>query len=857
MFRATISSLLGHKLRLALTAVAIVLGVAFVTGTYVLTDTLGAFFDGVFHDANAGVDAVVRPKQDQNTNGPQQQSATLPESLVAKVRQVPGVAAADGGVGGYAQLTDKSGKAVGGKGPPTLGFSWSSNTKLSPLRLKQGGPPRAPDDVVIDAVSARKYGYHVGDNIRIFFLGPARTFRVAGIAGFGKADNLGGATIASFEQKTAERVLGVPGQVQTIGIAATPGVSNSELISRIRPIVPPGAEVVSGQTAAQQNANQIKTGIGFLSKALLFFAGIALFVGSFIVANTFAIVINQRTRELGLLRALGATGRQVMWSVMIEAGIVGLVASGAGFGVGLGLGVGLRALVQTIGGGAPLPGASLRIEPRTIIVSIVVGVAVTMISAIVPARRAARLPAIAAMRDVPQEATIPRRRTVVGSALLAGGAALLAIGLFGHNIAFRFGWLGLGAAGVFLGVSRLSPFIARPVAGVIGAPLPSVAGVAGTLARNNAGRNPARTAATAAALMVGLGLVGSVAVMGASLRTSIDSVLSSTLKADYVVQAKESFVGFGPEVLARVRTIEDRRQPVPVRPVRVAVGVRHDTWKLDGKTKSLASVDATGLDQVLDFGMVAGSESALVHEAVLVEEQEARKHHYRVGSIVPMDLPRTGVIDVPVGGIYKTDQVIGDSYVLDLGTYRRGFFDQRLTSVFIKVVPGTTNAEMKSAFAPLLEAFPNIQLRNQADFAQDIKNNVRQIVSLVNSLLALAIVIALLGIANTLALSIFERTRELGLLRAVGMTRRQVRRMVRLESVIIGVFGSLLGVAVGLLLGIAIVKSLTQYGITNLSIPGGELVVLVIVAGIAGWISAAFPARRAARVEMLSAVAFE
>ena len=849
MFRATISSLLGHKLRLALTAVAIVLGVAFVTGTYVLTDTLGAFFDSVFHDATAGVDAVVRPKQDQNANGPpSERSSMLPASLVATVRRVPGVQDADAGIAGYAQLTDKQGKAVGGKGPPTLGFSWSSNQKLSPLRLKSGRSPTGSHDIVIDAVTARKYGYKVGDPIRVFFLGPARTFRVAGIAGFGKSDNLGGATLASFEEHTAMQVLGTPGQVQTIGVAAEPGVPNSELLARIRAVIPPTAEVVSGKTQAQQNANQIKTGIGFLSTALLFFAGIALFVGSFIVANTFAIVINQRTRELGLLRALGATGRQVMWSVMTEATIVGLVASGAGFGVGLGLGVVLRALIQTIGGGAPLPGASLRIQPRTIIVSIVVGVAVTIISAIVPARRASRLPAIAAMRDVPQETSIPHRRTVIGAVLSGAGAVLLGVGLFGHEIAFRFGWLGLGAAFVFLGVSRLSPYIARPVADVVGAPLPAVAGVAGTLARNNAGRNPARTAATAAALMIGLGLVGSVAVLAASLRTSIDSVLHNTLKADYVVHAKDNFLGFSPEVLARVRRLQ---------PVRAAVGVRHDTWHLNGKSKSVASVDAAGLTELLDFGMTAGSESALAGRAVLVEEKEARKQNFHVGSVVPMTLPRTGLVNVPVGGIYKTEQVIGDTYILDLATFKRGFFDQRVTSVFIKTAPGTTDAEMKSAFAPVLQDFPNIQLQNQSQFANDVKGNVRQIVALVNSLLALAIVIALLGIANTLALSIFERTRELGLLRAVGMTRRQVRRMVRLESVIIGVFGALLGVALGLLLGIAIVKSLAQYGITNLSIPAGQLIVLVVVAGIAGWISAAFPARRAARVDMLSAVAFE
>jgi putative ABC transport system permease protein len=291
--------------------------------------------------------------------------------------------------------------------------------------------------------------------------------------------------------------------------------------------------------------------------------------------------------------------------------------------------------------------------------------------------------------------------------------------------------------------------------------------------------------------------------------------------------------------------------------VRTAVGVRHDTWRLNGKSKSLASVDAAGLSQVLNFGMVSGSEEALSGHAVLVEEKEARKQGYHVGSLVPMDLPRTGVVNVPVGGIYKTEQVIGDTYVLDLATYQRGFFDQRVTSVFIKTVPGTTETQIHSAFAPVLQEFPNIQLQNQRQYANDVKGNVRQIVALVNSLLALAIVIALLGIANTLALSIFERTHELGLLRAVGMTRRQVRRMVRLESVIIAVFGAALGVGVGLLLGIAIVKSLNTYGITKLTIPVVELIVLIAIAGVAGTVSAAFPARRAARVDMLSAVAFE
>jgi putative ABC transport system permease protein len=825
VFRATIASLLGHKLRLALTAVAIVLGVGFVTGTYVLTDTLGAFFDSVFNEATQGTDAVVRPRQPgtgRQQGPPSERTASLPTSLVPVVRRVPGVEAAEGGVGGYAQMTDKNGTAIGGKGPPTFGFSWSSNQKLSPLRLKHGRAPKGPHEVVIDAVTARKYGYSVGDSIRIYFLGPAKTFRVVGIAGFGKTDNLGGATMASFDLDTAQHVLGTPEQVQNIGVAASPGVSNQELLARIRAVLAPTAEVVSGKSAAQQSADDIKTGIGFLGTALLFFAGIALFVGSFIVANTFAIVISQRTRELGLLRALGATGRQVMTSVLIEAGIVGLAASIAGFGVGLGLGVGLRALIQTLGGGAPLPGASLRIEPRTIIVSLAVGLAVTLISAIVPARRAARLPAIAAMRDVPQDASIPRRRTVVGIALTSAGVALLAIGLFGHNLPVRFAWLGLGAVAAFLGVSRLSPLIARPVSDVLGAPLPRVAGVAGVLAKNNAGRNPARTAATAAALMVGLGLVGSVAVMAASLRTSIDAVLHDTLRADYVLQSKDNFVGFSPVVLGRVR-----RLPT----VQTVAGVRHNTWTLNGKSMSLASVDADGIETLFDFGIKTGSTSALAGQAVLVKDDEASKRNLRVGSVLPMDLPRTGVVNVSVGGIYHNERIIGDSYVLSLPTYRRGFLDERVETALIKTVPGTTAAAMKRSFDPVQQDFPNIQLQNQREFADARQGNVRQIVALVNALLALAVVIALLGIANTLALSIFERTRELGLLRAVGMTRRQMRRMVRLESVIIAVFGALLG--------------------------GVQLVLLIAVAGIAGTVSAAFPARRAARVDMLSAVAFE
>jgi putative ABC transport system permease protein len=845
VWRATIKGLLGHKLRMSLTAIAIVLGVAFVTGTYVLTDTLTAFFDGVFKEANSGTDVVVRPNATFSGPGP---SRTLPASVLQTVAAVPGVAAADGLVAGYAQLTDKNGKAIGGQGPPTLGFSWARNSRLSPLRLKTGRAPAGPDDVVIDAVTARKYHYAVGDPIKILFVGPARTLHVSGITGFGKSDNLGGATIAAFDLTTAQSVLGSPGQVSAIGVAARRGVSTKELLTRIRPLLPAGVEAVSGKTDSAESAKQINQAIGFLGTAILVFAGIALFVGSFIVANTFAIVINQRTRELGLLRAIGATGRQVMVSVLAEAAVVGTIASIIGLALGLVLGAGLRALVQTIGGGATLPGANIRLQPRTIVVSLLVGVLVTLVSAIVPARRGSRLSPVAAMRDVPEEAPTHVRRSAVAAAIAVAGIAMFGTGLFAHGIPLRWLVIAAGALLTFVGLARLSPLAARPVARVLGAPLSRVAGLAGVLARENAGRNPRRTASTAAALMIGLGLVGAVAIMAASLRASLDKAIRSTLQADYVVGSGMQEIGFTADVATRIRALPA---------VRSAVGVRRETWRLHGKTMALTSVDAAGVDDVLDLGLLSGSTAGLASQGVLVHRDEAARRHLALGDRIPMVFPATGVVSVPVAGIYRNSQVIGGGYILSLSVFRAGYRDDRVSTVFVKARPGTSDAAFKQSFASVQSVFPNLRLQDQAGFRRAQQDNVRTIVTIINALLALAIVIALLGIANTLALSIFERTRELGLLRAVGMSRRQVRRMIRWESVLIAVFGALLGVGIGLAFGVAVVKSLASNGLTDLRVPAGQLALLVVLAGLAGTVSAAFPARRAARLDILGAIAFE
>ncbi|HUQ40145.1 MAG TPA: ABC transporter permease [Acidimicrobiales bacterium] len=849
MWRATVKGLIAHKLRLALTALSVVLGVSFVTGTYVLTDTLGAFFDGAFAEATAGTDVLVQSAAGTDDDTPDALEP-VDESVLTTVQGVDGVRVAEGMVGGFAQMVGRDGKPIGGQGPPTLGFSWGPTTELYPLTIHAGTKPDAPGEVAIDAATARKQHFGVGDRIKILFTGPAEEFTVSAIVGFGKSDNLGGATIAAFTLADAQRVVGQRGKYDQIGIVADDGASVDALVQRLEGALPDDIEARRGEEVAADEADQIKGQINFLGTALRFFAGIALFVGAFIIANTFSIIVAQRTKELALLRALGASGRQVLGSVLGEALAIGVAASIAGIGLGLLVGAGLRALFQTIAGGGNLPGASILLLPRTVVVGLVVGTGTTLVSAIAPARRASRLSPVAAMREdwsTAGEAGLSVLRLVGVAVALAAGGALLGRGLFGSDVALRFAIIGAGALLVFVGVALGSALVTRPLTGVIGAPMARIGGVAGRLARQNAARNPKRTAATAAALMVGLGMVSAITVMGSSIKTSLNKVIDEAFSADLTVTPKGNQEGvFSPEVAERVRKVEGVDQ---------VVSLRFGTFQAEGRRRFLISPSERGLASVLDLDVQQGSVDALADGGVLLHEDIAGKRGLGVGDTLRMDLP-TGPIDVNVDGIFRDRRVLDTSYLLSRRDYERGFTEQNDGVLLVDVAEGREVAAAGRQITKGLEDdFPNVQVRDQEAFKEEASANVNQILALVSALLLLAVIIALLGIANTLALSIFERTRELGLLRAVGMSRRQTRRMVRAESVIVAVLGAVLGIVVGVGFGILIVRALYDEGIRQLTVPAGQLVVLIVAAAVAGILAAIFPARRAARLDILQAIA--
>ncbi|MEA2972284.1 MAG: putative transport system permease protein [Actinomycetota bacterium] len=847
MLKATLKGVLAHKVRLLLTALAVVLGVGFVAGTYVLTDTLNATFDNLFDEVTQGVDVSVRAvsgfgDETSLTSG----RDTVPDTLQPVVAAVDGVRVADGSVAGYAQYVDKEGKSVDTGGAPTLGVNWTDVPELNPLRLRDGRAPRGPTEVLMDAGTAKKYDFGVGDKVRILFQGPPGDFTIVGIAGFGAADNLAGATLAVFDTPTTQRVLDKVGRFDSVDVVGDDSVSPLDLRTRVQAALPDGYEALTGTQVADEQSGQIKDALGFFSTFLLVFAGISLFVGAFMILNTFSILVAQRTRELGLLRALGASRGQVLASVVGEAALVGLVASAAGVGLGILVAMGLKALLSAFG--IDLPGGGLIVKPRTIVISLVVGELVTLVAATVPALRASKLTPMAALGGAGTDGGGSlRRRTVAGALVLAAGVAALGTGLFGDA---GISLVGLGAALTFIGVALLMPLIAGPMASVLGRPLPRifwVRGISATLARQNALRNPRRTASTAAALTIGLGLVGCVAVLAASIVESGAAVIDKALAADYIVSTDQFTPTISTEVAQRLS-----QQPE----LGGVTGLQTGEFKVHDSTTSLYAGDPDTLPQLLNIEMVTGDLAGLGPGEVIVEEKEADDEGVGVGDVLPVTFARTGDKELRVAGTYQRNQLLGQ-YTVSTETFLENFSERLDFVVLTKAAPGVSQAAARAAVDRVAEDFPNVEVRDQVEFKAEQKRQIRQALGLVTALLFLAVIIAFLGIINTLALSVFERTRELGLLRAVGMARGQVRGMIRGESVIISVMGALIGLAIGVLFGWAVVANFSGEGVSELVIPVGQLVFYVVIAGVLGVIAALLPARRAARLDVLEAISHE
>jgi putative ABC transport system permease protein len=842
MLRATIKGLLAHKLRLALTALAIVLGVTFVSGTLVLTDTLRQTFSSLFGNIYQNIDFVVRatPPFSGNSGAANGNNPPIPESVATLVESVPGVAYVRGGVGGYAQLVAPDGKAIQNGQAPAIGLSFDPNSQLSALRLVSGSPPTTPGEMVVDKGTAEKYHLTVGESLKVLLVGQPQRFTISGLVSFGTADNLAGATITAFDLPTAQRVFDKVGKYDAIDVLAAPGADKAQVQAAIAKVLPQGDEVVTGQTVANEQTSAIDGALSFFSTALLVFAAISLFVGGFTILNTFSIIVGQRTRELALLRIIGASRRQIFRSVIGEALIVGFVSSLLGLGLGVLTAVGLEALLK--GFGITLPTGPLVFEGRDVLVALLVGVGVTVLSAISPARRAVRIAPIAAIADHRSESTeSSRRRLVAGGAVLLAGIAVLAVGLT-HTIVL----VGVGAVAIFIGVGMLAPIVARPMSSVLGQPMGRIFGLPGRLGRENSMRNPRRTAQTASALMVGLALVSTMAVLGASISGSATSAVDNAISANYIVTSSGSGAqGFSSTVAA---------QAAKVAGVTAVSDVYQGAFEVRGGQTNLTAISTDHLAQTVVLRMSSGSGvPALAAGELLVDTTTAAADNLTVGSTVPVKFALTGDTTMKVGGIYETNALLG-SYLVGGAFYLRHFETPLAVAVLIQTSGSATDAQTAAIDAGL-SSYPGLKIQTKAQFEKAQQQQVNQLLGLVYALLALAIVIALIGIVNTLLLSVFERTREIGLLRAVGMRRRQVKAMIRSEAVILAVFGAIVGVVVGTLLGLAFVGALGHDGINDIVVPFPTLIIFLVISGLLGLGAASWPARRAAKLDVLGAIA--
>ena len=847
MWRATFKSLLARKLRLTLTGVAIVLGVGFMAGTLIITDTALHSFDGLFGEVYKGTDVVIRAKTSftPDPGGPGggggQVGNPIPASVLSKVQAVAGVRAANGDVSGLAQITDPAtGKSIQNGGAPTIGNSW--DPQVTTLIVAQGRSPAGPTDVLIDAGTAADHNLTVGQRLQIVTSTGSGTFTISGIGKYQNSDSLLGATLAIFDLPTAQKLFGMQGEYSYIYVASDPGVTPVQLASRVQSALPKEFEAVTSASAAQTQTADVNKGLGFLRTALLVFAFVSLFVGAFIIFNTFNIVVTQRTRELALLRALGAGRGQVMASVLSESVLVGLAASSVGVAVGLALAIALRALLGALG--LKLPTGNLIIAPRTFMVSLGVGTFITGVAAISPARRASRLSPIEALREGTAPPASLRRRVVGGAVVTLAGVAALLAGLFG-GVSNGAILVGIGAMLTFVGAAMLSPLVTEPLSALLGAPLSRA--LPGRLGLENAKRNPRRTASTASALMIGLGLVVFVSVFAASLRASVTATLDSVLRADFTLSTS-SFQPFSPQVSTVVAGVPGVEAASPLRQAQVKFG---------GTSAFVVGIDPTGFPKVANVTMESGALSDLTGDGtIMVSHGVALTRHLTVGDTLNTTFPRTGVQPLRVVGVFAQNSLLND-YAVSLTTFEANVAQQLDFAVFVKVADGADAALVKQGITTALKAYPSVVVSDQSEFKQKEIAQIDQILSLVGGLLALSVIISLFGIVNTLTLSTYERVRELGLLRAVGMSRKQVRRMIRSEAVVIALIGAILGLVIGVAFGWAMQRALADQGVSTLSLPVGQLLLMLVVAALLGVVAAVWPAHKAAKVDVLAAISYE
>ncbi len=852
MTKFAIRGLLSRKLRTALTALAIVLGVAMISGTYVLTDSIDQAFDRIFTDIRQGSNAVISGKSAFDlTEGSGVTEPTFDESLLPKVQGLDAVAEAEGSVDSDAtQLIGEDGKAIVYGGAPNLGFSIANpDSRFNPLTLIEGTWP-GPNEVIVDKETASKEDFAVGETIGVQAEGPVQRLRISGVMQFSSGLSIGGATLAGFDMPTAQRLMRKQGRLDEIAVAAKPDTTEAELVRQIREILPAGTQVRTAGQQVQADAEETNEFITFLQGFLLAFAGIALFVGSFVIANSLSITIAQRTRELATLRMLGASRRQVLTSIIVEALIVGVVASVIGLLLGFLLAKGLFRLFDAVG--FTLPNTGLVFESRTVVVALLAGILVTLIASLRPAIRATRVPPVAAVRE---GSTLPPGRFArfrgLGAVLMAAaGFAALSYGLFGSGLDTTqiLIWMGLGALLIFLGVALFSSRLVRPLAQLLGWPAARLGGVAGVLARDNARRNPQRTASTAAALMIGLALVTLVATLAAGIVSSFKGAVNDLFTGDYAITAQNNFSPI---------PIDAADAAAKVPGVTVVGNVRTGEALRNGDPGFMTAVNP-GVRDVINLEWKEGSQdviSSLGDDGAFVDDGWAEDENLQIGSPIEVTFPNgksrrfvtRGIFDPPAGGS-PFGSVTISSEVWDSEVPQ-----PRNVYSFLKMEGGATD-ENQAALDAALADFPNAKAQTRQKFIDNQISGLSSILNILYVLLALSIVVSLFGIVNTLVLTVFERTREIGMLRAIGMTRRQVRRMIRHESVIT----ALIGAAVGIVLGIVLAALLiARVDFLIFSFPTTQVIIFVLAAILVGILAAVFPARRAARLNPLEAISYE
>lgn len=844
MWKATLKSVLSRKLRLVLSGLAVVLGVMFVSGSFVLTDTLDRSFKSLFTTIYSDVDVQVAVKPKVGSDEPDQAPAgTLTGDDLAKVKSVDGVGRVVGDVVGSARPIGENGKVITTSGAPRLGTAWRDGGQE---QIREGRAPQRDDEVAISAYLAKTGGFTVGEQISLITLEPKKTFTVSGVFGYpGGRDSLGGELTTAFTEATAQRLLlGRPGAFSTITVAAAPGVTEDVLRQRVQDELGDAYQVKTGEQLGRDSADQIGEGLSFFNYVLLGFAGIALFVGIFIILNTFSIIVAQRTRELALLRAMGASRRQMVGTVVLEAVVIGLIASVVGLGAGIGVGALLANVFSTLGGGS-LRLEGISVPPSAVISAFAVGIVVTVLAAVLPALRASRIPPVAAMREAATPDRPLTRPTIAGAGLTAAAGGLLWYGFAEGALWFIMS----GLLVAFVGVALLTPLISRPVVSVIGKLLSW--SVPGTLGRRNSARNPRRTAITAAALMVGIALITGVSVVLTSATTSITKVAEGQVKSDLIVSGEG-----GPDgnpTFQPARLDEIARTPG----VDSSFGWYADRILVDGKPQfGIAVTDVPVMRKQFGLSAKEGAFTALADGTLALDEESAKTLNLKPGSTVSVQTTRGEARSYTVGFVYAKNNVLVNAIVLPVGAAEQ-FRVQQLETAFVQVKPGTSVQDVQKRVEPLFADNPEITVQDRSAFVKQQASQLDTVLLMIQILLALAILIAVLGVINTLALSVIERTRELGLLRAIGMRRAQVMRMITVESVVISVFGALLGLGVGTALGVGAVRALEDEGFTDLGIPWAQMGSYLLIAALVGVVAAILPAVRAARLNVLQAISYE